>query len=58
MKQVTIKAITINRDFSQEDKNFISRMEMVLQTHNLSVSVSYSKDRHKKKLPNIKLTVI
>jgi hypothetical protein len=55
MKQVTIKAVTVHRDFTQEDKNFISRMETVLQTHNLSVSVSYSKDRHKRKVQTLKI---
>ena len=55
MKQVTIKAVTVFKDFSQEDRDFINRMITVLQTHNLSVMVTYSKDRHKKKLPDIKL---
>ena len=53
MKQVTIKAVTVFKDFSQEDRDFINRIVTVLQTHNLSVMVTYSKDRHKKKLPDI-----
>lgn len=57
MKQVTIKAVTVNRDFTEQDKAYICRMMLVLQDHNLSVSVSYSQDRHKKKLNNIKLKV-
>lgn len=58
MKQVTIKAVTVYSDFSQEDKNFIARMLVVLQTHNLSVAVNYSKDRHKHKVPGLKLRAV
>ena len=55
MKQVTIKAVTANRDFSPEDYAFFNRIVTVLQTHNLSVALTISQDRHKKKLPNIQL---
>lgn len=53
MKQVTIKIVTVEKDFSQADKAFLSRFVTVLQTHNLSVMVTYSRDRHKKKPQNI-----
>lgn len=55
MKQVTIKAVTVHRDFAPEDYAFLNRIVTVLQTHNLSVSLSISKDRHKRKLPGIKM---
>lgn len=55
MKQVTIKAVTANRDFSPEDYAFFNRIVTVLQTHNLSVALTVSQDRHKKRLPNITL---
>jgi hypothetical protein len=58
MKQITIKAVTVLRDFTPEDNAFFSRIMTALQTHNLSVSINISKDRHKKKLPNIKLNAV
>jgi hypothetical protein len=58
MKQLTIKAVTANRDFLPEDYAFFNRIVTVLQTHNLSVAMSISKDRHKRKLSNIKLKAL
>jgi len=55
MKQATIKIVTVNSDFSQEDYAFMHRIVTVLQEHNLSVALTVSKDRHKKKLKQITL---
>ena len=53
MKLVTIKIVTVEKDFSQADKAFLCRFVTALQSHNLSVMVTYSSDRHRKKLQNI-----
>jgi len=55
MKQETIKIVTFNRDFSQEDYAFMHRIVTVLQEHDLSVALTVSKDRHIKKLKAITL---
>ena len=58
MKQATIKIVTVHSDFSQEDYAFMHRIVSALQEHNLSVALHISKDRHKKKLPQISLRKI
>jgi hypothetical protein len=55
MKQATIKIVTVHSDFSKEDYDFMHRIVTVLQTHNLSVALTVSKDRHIKKLKAINL---